>query len=222
MSTLSRQAVRDALITRGAVAVIRLDDASSGLALADALSAGGVTAIEVTLTTPNAALLIAALREHAPSLLIGAGTVLSVADAREVIAAGAQFVVSPVFDAQVVSTVQSADIVICPGAYTPTEMLHAHRAGADLVKVFPAESLGPAFLKGVLAPMPFLSLMPTGGVTPQNVGAWMSAGAAAVGLGSTLVDAALVRAGRLDEITARAQTVSNGIEAARATLRRNS
>ena len=108
------------------------------------------------------------------------------------------------------------DVPALPGAYTPTEILHAHNAGADLVKAFPGELLGPDYIKGVLAPMPFLELMPTGGVTPQNVGQWIAAGAVAVGLGSALVNPKLVSAGDFDVIAARARIVTDGIASARA------
>lgn len=211
----ARRATTSDLLARGAVAVVRLDESAHGVPLARALAAGGVTAIEVTLTTPGALALIAQLRDSEPSLLVGAGSVLSAAAAREAIAAGAQYIVSPVFDAGVLAAAHAQDRPMCPGAYTPTEILAAYSAGADVVKVFPADTLGPAFIKGVLAPMPFLPLMPTGGVTPQNVGDWISAGAVAVGLGSALVNATLVREGRLETITARARLVSDGIAAAR-------
>lgn len=213
----TRRAVVDALIQRGAVAVVRLSDASQGVALADALLAGGVSAIEVTLTTPGALQLIESLTTHAGgTLMVGAGSVMGAPAARQAIDAGARYVVSPVFDADVMAMAHTHDIPVLPGAYTPTEIFRVHQAGADLVKVFPADTLGPAFIKGVLAPMPFLELMPTGGVTPDNVGQWITAGAVAVGLGSALVDASLLAARDFATITARSRTVVAGIDAARA------
>ena len=211
----ARRAVVDALIARGAVAVVRLADAAHGRALADALLEGGLTAIEVTLTTPGALQLISDLRAHSSELLVGAGSVLHATTARQAIDAGATYVVSPVFDADVVATAHASAVAALPGAFTPTEILHAVRNGADLVKVFPADTLGPAYLRGVLAPMPFLELMPTGGVTPENAGAWMSAGAVAVGLGSALVDGKLVAAGNFAAITERARITMASIAAAR-------
>ena len=212
----ARRAVVEALIQRGAVAVVRLPDATQGVALADALLAGGVSAIEVTLTTPGALDLIETLSGHAGgALMVGAGSVIGGPAARQAIDAGARYVVSPIFDPDVVATAHTYDIPMFPGAYTPTEIFRAYTAGADLVKVFPADTLGPAFIKGVLAPMPFLELMPTGGVTPENVGQWIKAGAVAVGLGSALVDPALLKSRDFATITARSRTIIAGIAAAR-------
>lgn len=212
----ARRRIVDDLVARGAVAVVRLPDAERALAVVDALAAGGVTAIELTLTTPGALALIAALRKAGgDALLVGAGSVLDAATARRAIEAGATYVVSPVFRADVVAESHRQGVPAMPGAYTPTEILTAHEAGADVVKVFPADTLGPAYLKGVLAPMPFLRLMPTGGVTPANVGDWLRAGAVAAGLGSALVDATLVAANDLAAITARARQTSANVAAAR-------
>ena len=147
---------------------------------------------------------------------MGAGTVLDAETARRAIEAGATYVVSPVFRAAVVEEAHRHGVPAMPGAYTPTEILTAHEAGADVVKVFPAETLGPAYIKGVLAAMPFLRLMPTGGVTPENVGEWLRAGARAVGLGGALVDAKLVAAGDYAAITARARAITTAVAAARA------
>ena len=149
-------------------------------------------------------------------VLIGTGSVLDADTARRAIEAGARYVVSPVFEPEVVEEAHRQGVPAMPGAFTPTEILRAHQAGADIVKVFPAEVFGPAFIKGVLAPMPFLRLMPTGGVTPENAGDWIRAGAAAVGLGSALVDPQLVAAGQFDALTQRASRVAKGIAATRA------
>ena len=211
-----RRRIVDDLVARGAVAVVRLPDAGRALAVVDALAAGGVTAIELTLTTPGALDLIAALRKAGgDALLVGAGSVLDADTARRAVEAGATYVVSPVFRAEVVAEAHRQGVPAMPGAYTPTEILTAHEAGADVVKVFPADTLGPAYLKGVLAPMPFLRLMPTGGVTPANVGDWLRAGAVAAGLGSALVDAKLVAANDLAAITARARQTTENVAAAR-------
>ena len=216
----ARRAVVDHLIDRGAVAVVRLGSATQAQDVVAALADGGVTAIEVTFTTPGALDLIASLSGR-ESLLVGAGSVLTAEQARHAIEAGARYIVSPVFDPDVLATAHTYDVPAMPGAYTPTEIMRAYAAGADLVKVFPADTLGPAFLKGVLAPMPFLELMPTGGVTPENVGTWLAAGAVAVGLGGSLVDA---RAGADRDwgvITSRARTVSAQVAQARATARKS-
>lgn len=211
----ARRAVVDAIISRGAVAVVRLASAERARDVVRALADGGVTAIEVTLTTPGALTLIELLgREHG-GLLIGAGSVLTADAARQAIEAGAKYVVSPAFDADVLATAHTYDCAALPGAYTPTEMLRAYQAGADLVKVFPADTLGPSYFKAVLAPMPFLELMPTGGVTPENVGTWLKAGAVAVGLGGSLVDNAAVAARDWATLTAKARTVADAVRAAR-------
>lgn len=213
-----RRAVVDALIERGAVAVVRLASADRARDTVRALADGGVTAIEVTLTTPGAIALIESLRRLDSTLIVGAGSVLTAAAAREAIEAGATYVVSPVFDGDVLATAHTYDVPALPGAYTPTEALHAYREGADLVKLFPADTLGPAYLKGMLAPMPFLELMPTGGVTPDNVGTWLKAGAVAVGLGGSLVDPALVAAGDWNALASRARTVCEQVSRTRAAM----
>ncbi|GLC23744.1 bifunctional 4-hydroxy-2-oxoglutarate aldolase/2-dehydro-3-deoxy-phosphogluconate aldolase [Roseisolibacter agri] len=215
----ARRRIVDDLVARGAVAVVRLPDAERALAVVDALAAGGVTAIELTLTTPGALELIATLRKAGgDALLVGAGSVLDADTARRAVEAGATYVVSPVFRAEVVAESHRQGVPAMPGAYTPTEILTAHEAGADVVKVFPADTLGPAYLKGVMAPMPFLRLMPTGGVTPANVGDWLRAGAVAAGLGSALVDAKLVAANDMAAITARARQTSENVAAVRGAL----
>jgi 2-dehydro-3-deoxyphosphogluconate aldolase/(4S)-4-hydroxy-2-oxoglutarate aldolase len=213
----ARRHTVDALIDAGAVAVVRLPDASRGEAVVAALLAGGVRAVEVTMTTAGALeLMVRLTSSFGDALLLGAGSVLTAEDARRAIEAGAQYIVSPVCDDDVLQTAHARDIPAMPGAFTPTEILRAHRAGADMVKVFPAESLGPAYIRGVLGPLPFLELMPTGGVTPGNVGEWIAAGAVAVGLGSALVDPRLVNSGDFADITQRARVVTDGIARARA------
>jgi len=215
----ARRRIVDDLVARGAVAVVRLPDAARALAVVDALAAGGVTAIELTLTTPGALELIAALRKAGgEALLVGAGSVLDADTARRAVEAGATYVVSPVFRAEVVAESHRQGVPAMPGAYTPTEILTAHEAGADVVKVFPSEALGPAFFKGVLAPMPFLRLMPTGGVTPENAGEWIRAGAVAVGVGSALMDPKLIAAGDFDALTERARRLTRGVAEARAAM----
>lgn len=211
----TRRSVVDALLARGAVAVLRLPSEDWGREAVQAVASGGVTAIEVTLTTPGALRLIEQLSAN-EQLLVGAGSVLSAEAAREAIDAGARYVVSPVFDPDVLATAHTYDVPALPGAFTPTEMLQAYKAGADLVKVFPADSFGPTYFKGVLAPMPFLELMPTGGVTPDNVGQWLDAGAVAVGLGSALIDPRLVATRDWPALTARARVVSEQVALQRA------
>lgn len=211
-----RQTITDRVLALGAVAVVRLDDAANAVKAVEAIHAGGVSAIEVTLTVPGALGVIEELtRRLGEEVVVGVGSVLKAEDARRAVEAGASYVVSPVFRREVVEEAHRQGIPAMPGAFTPTEILDAHEAGADVVKVFPADTLGTAFFKGVLAPMPFLKLMPTGGVTPDNVGEWLRAGAVAVGLGSALVDPKLVAAGDWGALTGRARRVAEGVAQAR-------
>jgi len=201
----------------GIVAVIRLKDPAKLRAVVDAIAAGGVRALEVTMTVPGA---VGLIRELAPTLpdgfLLGAGTVTDVATARAVIDAGASFVVSPVFKPEVVAACHERDVAAMPGCFSPTEILAAYESGADIVKVFPATALGPQFIKDVRGPLPQVKLMPTGGVTLENAGDWIRAGAVAVGLGSALVDARAIEGDRWDVITANARLVVGNVGGARA------
>lgn len=216
-SQQGRAATRERVERLGAVAVVRLSSTEAAIRVADALHAGGVTALEITVTVPDAFAVIAAVsRRFGDEVCVGVGTVLDAETARGAVAAGAQYVVSPVFRLSVIEESHRLGVPVMPGAITPTEILTAHEAGADIVKVFPADNFGPGYLKSVLAPMPFLRLMPTGGVTPDNVGSWLSAGAVAVGLGGALVDAALVAKGDWNAITERARRVTDAVAEARA------
>jgi len=216
VTTRSRTAVAGALEQAGVIAVIRLADGSELRAVAEALMAGGVHALEVTMTVPGAVSLIETLGASLPSsALIGAGTVLDAATARQVIGAGARFVVSPVFRRPVIDVCHEHDVPAMPGCFTPTEILDAWDAGADVVKVFPATSLGPGFFKDLRGPLPQVRLVPTGGVTRENAGDWIRAGAAAIGVGTALVDRAAVSARRFDVISARARELMDAVHAAR-------
>ena len=200
----------------GVVAVIRMKDPARLRAVVDAMADGGVRALEVTMTVPRAVELI---RELAPTLpegfLLGAGTVIDAATAHAVIDAGASFVVSPVFRPDVIAACHERDVPVMPGCFSPTEILAAHDSGADIVKVFPATTLGPQFIRDVRAPLPQVKLMPTGGVTLDNAGDWIRAGAVAVGVGSALVDAKAIESGRYDVITANARRVVESVATAR-------
>ena len=200
----------------GIVAVVRLESAAALSRLVEALAAGGVRAIEVTMTVPGAIDSIRRLTSSVPDdMLLGAGTVLDPDTARRAIDAGARFVVAPVFRPAVIAACHAADVPAMPGCYTPTEILDAWDAGADIVKVFPANGLGPSFLKDVRAPLPQVKLMPTGGVSIDNAGEWLRAGAVAVGVGSALVDPRLVAAGDFAAITERAERIVANLRAAR-------
>ncbi len=198
----------------GIVAVIRMKDAEKLRAVVDAIAAGGVRAIEVTMTVPGAVSLIAKLAASLPTdILLGAGTVTDAATARAVIDAGARFVVGPVYRPEVISACNDRDVAVAPGCFTPTEILDAHERGADIVKVFPATALGPQFIKDVRAPLPHIKLMPTGGVSLDNAGDWIRAGAVAVGVGSALLDAKAIEEGRLDVLTNNARRIVASVNA---------
>lgn len=211
-----RAATCERISRMGAVAVVRLPSTEAAIRVADALHAGGVSALEITVTVPDAFAVIAAVvARFGDAVCVGVGTVLDAETVRGAVSAGAQYVVSPAFRPTVIAESHRLGVPAMAGTFTPTEMLTAHEAGADILKVFPADSLGASYLKAVLAPMPFLRLMPTGGVTPDNVGDWLGAGAVAVGLGGALVDARVVARGDWTEITARARRVTDGVAAAR-------
>jgi 2-dehydro-3-deoxyphosphogluconate aldolase / (4S)-4-hydroxy-2-oxoglutarate aldolase len=216
---MSEQRARtvSALERAGVVAVIRLQDPARLRAVVDALIEGGVHALEVTMTVPRAIEAIATLAASLPDqFLLGAGTVLDGQSALRAIEAGASFVVSPVFRRDVLSACHRLETAALPGCFTPTEILDAWEAGADIVKVFPATSLGPRFVADVRAPLPQLKLMPTGGVTLENAGDWIRAGAAAVGIGSALVDPRAVETGAYEAIAANARRVIARVHEVRA------
>ena len=206
------RAVEDA----GIVAVIRIKDPSQLRAVVDAIAEGGIRALEVTMTVPGAVELI---RELGPTLpagfILGAGTVLDAETVARVADAGARYVVSPVFRRAVIEACHARDLAAMPGCFTPTEILDAWDAGADIVKVFPATTLGPSYLKDVRAPLPHVKLMPTGGVTVENAGDWIRAGAVAVGVGTSLLDAKAIADRRFDVLRTNAERMIANVRAAR-------
>ncbi|HEX2343648.1 MAG TPA: bifunctional 4-hydroxy-2-oxoglutarate aldolase/2-dehydro-3-deoxy-phosphogluconate aldolase [Vicinamibacterales bacterium] len=215
MST-QRSAVTAAIEQAGVVAIIRMKEPEKVRAVAEAIAAGGARALEVTMTVPRAVELIAELAPTMPSgFLLGAGTVVDAATAKRVIDAGAQFVVGPVFRREVITACHERDVPVLPGCFTPTEILEAWDAGADIVKVFPATALGPGFIKDVRAPLPHVKLMPTGGVTLDNAGEWIKAGAVAVGVGTALLDAKAIAAGDYATLRANAERIVANVRTAR-------
>lgn len=186
---MNREETVEFIETHKSVAVIRLPDAELFEPVAEALYEGGVRILEITMTVPGAIDLIKKAVKAAPSdMLIGVGSVLDVDTAKATLEAGAGFVVSPIMKTDVIEQVSNTNVAVMPGAFTPTEIQTAWEAGADVVKVFPADIVGMKFFKAVRAPMPHLKLMPTGGVSLTNAGEWIRAGACAVGVGSALVD----------------------------------
>jgi len=215
MST--RQAAVERLCDKGLIAVVRADSSEQLVDVARCLLAGGVDCIEITMTTPDALTVISRCREAVgEATLIGVGSVLTAEVAAEAIAAGAQYVVSPIFDARIVAAAHGAGLPAVPGAFSPTEILAATGAGADVVKVFPATRLGPGFFKDVLAPMPHLKLSPTGGVSLANAGDFIRAGAVTLGVGSALVDKQAIRSGKLGVIEDLARQFVQAVAEARA------
>ncbi len=205
-------AVSAAVIRSGIVAILRAPTADYFAAIAEILAENGITALEVTLTSSGALEALAGLRRQLPSsVAVGAGTVLTLDDAKAAVDAGAEFLVSPVLD---VDLVAAAPVPFYPGTATPTEMFAAHLAGSPLIKLFPGGRMGTAFLKDVLAPLPRLKVMPTGGVKLEDIADWLLAGAKAVGVGSPLVGDA-VTGGSLTALAARARHAVSAVSFAR-------
>ena len=217
---LSEEEVLEVIGAGGVVAIVRLDDLSQGVALSKALLAGGVTALEFTLTNSAALEVLAEVKAALPEFaahkaVIGAGTVLTPEAARRSIEAGAEFIVSPYTNLETIKVCLESDVAVMPGALTPTEIVTAWEAGASAIKIFPARSFGPAYIKDLLEPLPTLKLMPTGGVNTDNAGDYIKNGAVAVGAGGNLVDKQLVKAGDWAGLTARAAAYVQAIAAAR-------
>lgn len=213
---MGHDAVVRAIEALGVVAVVRLSDSRHLRAVADALIEGGVRAVEITMTVPGAVGLIGDLVSSAPAeVIVGAGTVLDDATARAVITAGARFVVSPAYRPALIDVCHARDVAALPGCFTPTEILSAWEAGADIVKVFPATTLGPGFFKDLRGPLPQVRLMPTGGVTRQNAAAWIRAGAVAIGVGTALVDPSAVARGDFAAISDAARHFVDAVREAR-------
>jgi 2-dehydro-3-deoxyphosphogluconate aldolase/(4S)-4-hydroxy-2-oxoglutarate aldolase len=200
----------------GVIAILRLPRSDDLVPAAEAIQAGGVTAIEFTLTTPGA------LRELAPArarlgdgILLGVGTVLTPEAAREALDAGAEFVVAPNVDPAVVRACRDAGVPVVPGAFTPTEIVRAWDLGASLVKVFPVGSVGPRYLRDLRGPLPHIPLVPTGGVSLETVAEFVRSGAAAVGVGGEMVPRDLLTRRDFAEISRRARAFADAVARAR-------
>lgn len=201
----SKAEIISRLTAPGIIAVVRAQRTDQVLPLSESLLAGGVIAIEITMTTPGA---IEAIRDATRALgdraVVGVGTVLDASTCRAAIEAGAEFVVTPICRTEFVAIAHAAGRPVMLGAYTATEAQAAHEAGADFVKLFPAGSLGPAYVRALRAPLPHLRIVPTGGVDVNNVAEFLNAGCAAVGVGSSLVSAKLLQEADWPELTRRA------------------
>jgi 2-dehydro-3-deoxyphosphogluconate aldolase/(4S)-4-hydroxy-2-oxoglutarate aldolase len=200
----------------GVIAIMRAESSDQLIAAADAIKAGGVQVIEVTMTTPGALTVIEeAKQRYGESVLFGAGSVLDNETARAAILAGADFVVAPTLKIAMVELCNRYSIPVVPGIFTPTEALTAWEAGADMVKLFPASVGGPALVKAILAPLPQLEIVPVGGVGMDTAAAFIRNGAAALGVGSALVNRAVLEAGDMDELTRRASALIDKVKEGR-------
>lgn len=204
------------IIDCGVVAIVRVESAQEAVAVCTAIARGGVKPIEVTMTVPGA---VDAIKEFKSivkdKVLVGAGTVLDPETARAVILAGAEFVVSPTLDLEVIEVCRRYSKIVIPGTFTPTEILTAWEAGADIVKVFPATVGGPQYLRDIKGPLPQIRLMPTGGVNLENTPDFIRAGAVAVAAGTSLVDKTAVKEKNYDLITETARKFVEAVKRAR-------
>lgn len=207
--------VLDTILRARMVAILRLDDLSTAVPMAESLFNAGIHALEFTLTNAATPAVVRSLRNECQSIasgdsVLGIGSVRTLDEAKLAIDSGAQFVVSPITSLPIIDFCKQNKIVVCPGAFTPTEIAMSWDAGADIVKIFPARNLGANYVRDVLAPMPYLKLMPTGGVDLKNISSYFAAGAVAVGIGSQLLDPVAVRDHDWDKIS---QTASHYVQA---------
>jgi len=207
--------VLEKLVASGVLGIIRVQNSTDLLRIARALQEGGLRCLEITMTTPGALRAIAESRERLSDVIMGAGTVLDAVTAREAILAGAQFLVTPTVALDVIEVAHRYGVPVIPGAMTPTEILACWEAGADMVKVFPASVLGPGYIKAVRGPLPQIPLVPTGGITAENAGEFIRAGAAMVCAGGWLVDKEAIAAGRFEVLAEKAKRLIHAVEEAR-------
>ncbi|NWF89332.1 MAG: bifunctional 4-hydroxy-2-oxoglutarate aldolase/2-dehydro-3-deoxy-phosphogluconate aldolase [Ignavibacteriaceae bacterium] len=203
---MTREEIRNTILQRKVVAVVRMKNSEQLLKVIAAIMKGGVTGIELTMTIPNAIQSIEiAAKEFGDDILLGVGSVTTPSVALEAINAGAKFVVSPIYKPDVVAAVTAKNLVVIPGGFTPTEIQTAYEQGADFVKIFPADNLGMSFIKSIKAPLPHLKVIPTGGVTLNNAIDWINHGASAVGIGTALVDGKAIESGNFNQLTENAK-----------------
>ncbi|MBQ15562.1 MAG: 2-dehydro-3-deoxyphosphogluconate aldolase [Planctomycetaceae bacterium] len=214
---MSRQSDLQRVLDGGIVAIIRASSGEQLVGVAEALYAGGIDVIEVTFTVPGVLEILSAVkRSLGEKILLGAGTVLDPESARAALLAGAEFIVAPNVNRDVITLCRRYDKVVMPGALTPTEVVAAWESGADIVKVFPADVGGPGYLKALHGPLPQVRLLPTGGVNLETIGDFISAGACAVGLGSALVESQAVADGDMERIRSQAEAYVAAVATARA------
>jgi len=205
----------------GIIPVVRAASVEEATRAVEAIGAGGIPIVEITMTVPNAVSVIREVaKQHGAMVLVGAGTVVTAEQAESCIRAGAEFLVSPGLSIPMLSVARAAGKLAIPGALTPTELMNAHEHGARLVKIFPCGNVGgPKYLRSLKAPFPKAELIPTGGVNAANAADFIAAGAFALGVGADLVDAAALREGNLEKISAAAQELVQTVISARAALR---
>jgi 2-dehydro-3-deoxyphosphogluconate aldolase/(4S)-4-hydroxy-2-oxoglutarate aldolase len=209
---MNREKIVKEILKRKAVAVLRVKEEEKLQRVIEAIYSGGVSVIEITMTVPNAIQLIEQMNEKLDkNIIIGVGSVLNSKTAEEAIEAGAKYVVSPILKKEIIDTSHKFDIPAMPGCFTPSEIQTAFEWGADIVKVFPADVVGMEFFKAILAPMPHLKLMPTGGVSLTNAGEWLKAGACAVGIGSALLDKKAIQENNYLKLTENAKLIMKNI-----------
>ncbi len=212
---MSKDLILNDILERKAVAVIRAKEPEKLKKIIESIAAGGVTVAEITMTVPNAIQLIEKMtNEVDKNIILGVGSVLNKQVAEDAIKAGAKYVVSPILKKEIIETAHKFNVPAMPGCFTPTEIQTAYEYGADIIKVFPADVVGMAFFKAILAPMPHLKLMPTGGVSLTNAGDWIKAGACAVGLGTALLDKKAIESEDYNKLTENARTIMNSIKSA--------
>jgi 2-dehydro-3-deoxyphosphogluconate aldolase/(4S)-4-hydroxy-2-oxoglutarate aldolase len=213
---MNKQPTLDAIQNLGLLAVPRGPSEELTIKMVEALIAGGVLGIEITYTTPGAAAVVRDLgQRHGDRIILGMGTLTEPEQAREAQAAGARFLVSPHTDPELAAAMAATELPFMMGGFTPTEIRLAHKLGSDVVKLFPGSLGGPDYMKALKGPFPGIAMMPTGGVTKDNLGAWFAAGAFAVGAGSDLSPVVWAKEGRFDDITRRAQEFVAAIQIAR-------
>lgn len=216
MPDADRQTLCERLESAGLVAIVRADRPDGVVEACRAIVEGGVTTLEITMTTPNALEAISkASKELGDAATLGVGSVTDRDTVHRAVEAGAKFIVAPVYKPEIVEAAHEHDAPAIPGGLTPTEILTAHEGGADFVKVFPANHFGPRFFKDVLAPLPFLRLTPTGGVNLETLPDWFAAGARCLGVGSALVRKDLIANGDWPGLTSLAQRYVEAVQTAR-------
>ncbi|MGB8354774.1 MAG: bifunctional 4-hydroxy-2-oxoglutarate aldolase/2-dehydro-3-deoxy-phosphogluconate aldolase [Chthoniobacteraceae bacterium] len=214
---MSKFKIIDRILNPGIVAVIRADSSEQLMHVAEALCEGGVTGMEVTMTTPNALHVISEVtKRFGDKILMGVGSVLDPETARMAILAGAEFVVTPVTKPDVIKLCNRYGKPIASGAYTPTEALLGYESGADFIKIFPADQLGPTYIKNILAPMPMLQIIPTGGVTVETAHSFIHAGCVALAAGSSLVSKEVMKHKDWKKLTETAAAFVEAVKKARA------